>query len=1075
MRNKDFYSLDRWHKPFLENSYVKTVGLGLLLSCAGSPFTMAAIPPPYVDAVAIVQQNAQITGTVVDEKGEPLIGVAVQVKGTSRGTVTNLDGQFTLDVKERDMLEFSYIGYTTQTLKASPVMKIVMKEDAQKLNEVVVVGYGSTTKRDLIASVSTVKADQISNVPVANLTQGLAGRSPGLIVQASGGGVNSKPNVSIRGGGEPIYVIDGIIRSANDFANLAPDDIESMSILKDASATAVYGSRATNGIIQVVTKQGKAGKTSIEYDFSYSIAQPSIWDKKLSAYDRAIWSNTAKHNDGLPDTYDAKALEAFRTGSDPLNFANTDWRKLVLNNWAPQQKHAIRVFGGNETNRYYVSLGHIDQNSLYKNDNHWMKRTTFRLAQSTNLKPLGLQINATIDGYREHTTHPYTSSAEGYYQVFSHINDKMPNIPGYNQFGLPYQTNDNPVSETAEDAGYNRTISNVINGKGEIIWTVPWVKGLKVRASSNYRYYSNSTKKFRKDAAKYAWDSTEPSYDSKPLLRYENSNGYAFTNQAFVEYANQFGKHSVSALAGFEQYYEKNEGYFLGRRDFLFDIDQIIVGDSNTQTNGGILEEKDAYGNKKIGAETELGRAAWIGQIKYNYANKYYAEASIRYDGSDRFAKGNRWGAFFSGSLGWVVTEENFMKSLVEKDILNSLKLRLSYGQTGLDESAGRYAYMTTYNFNAQSYVVDGSFKPGFTEGPLASPDLTWYTTKQFDMGFDFASLQNRLYGSFDYFYYSTTGYLTAPTGQSYLNVALGTGMPKIKSNSELRRAGYEVQLGWRDNIGDFKYDVSGNFTFFDELWALDEGESEVTRMNPYKRRQQNKGYFIYDDNLYYLYKNLGYYQSAQDVYNSPAFINSMNSGYLTAGDIKYADLNGDGRITDEDQRRLGKAKKPRGQYGINLNMSYKGFYLSMLFQGSTAFDMYISDGLAMKTGQTSSMPLAYDHQIDHWRPDNRHAQYPRLMSNTGLNQNNNYQRSDFWLLNGAYLRMKDLQFGYDFKHRLLKQVNWLTRAKVGISCQNLFTISEATKYGLDPENSSTENYGYPVERTIAFTLNLGF
>ena len=284
------------------------------------------LPPPYVDAVAIVQQNAQITGTVVDEKGEPLIGVAVQVKGTSRGTVTNLDGQFTLDVKEGDMLEFSYIGYTTQTLKASPVMKIVMKEDAQKLDEVVVVGYGSTTKRDLIASVSTVKADQISNVPVANLTQGLAGRSPGLIVQASGGGVNSKPNVSIRGGGDPIYVIDGIIRSANDFANLAPDDIESMSILKDASATAVYGSRATNGIIQVVTKQGKAGKTSIEYDFSYSIAQPSIWDKKLSAYDRAIWSNTAKHNDGLPDTYDAKALEAF-VRSDPLNFANTELEK----------------------------------------------------------------------------------------------------------------------------------------------------------------------------------------------------------------------------------------------------------------------------------------------------------------------------------------------------------------------------------------------------------------------------------------------------------------------------------------------------------------------------------------------------------------------------------------------------------------------------------------------------------------------------------------------------------------------------------------------------------------------------
>lgn len=492
-----------------------------------------------------------IKGTILDATGMPIIGANIMIKGTTHGTVTDLNGQFSLDVPAGTVLQISYIGMANQEVKVDGQtnLAITMKEDSEMLDELVVVGYGSTTKRDLIASVSTVKTEQISNTPVANLTQGLAGRSPGLIVQASGGGINSKPNVSIRGGGDPIYVINGIIRSVDDFANLSPDDIESMSILKDASATAVYGSRATNGIIQVVTKQGKVGKTSIEYDFSYSIAQPSIWDKKLSAYDRAVWANKAKQNDGLADTFDDTALEAFKTGSDPLNYANTDWRKLVLNNWAPQQKHAIRVFGGSETNRYYVSLGHIGQNSLYKNDNHWMKRTTFRLAQSTNIKPLGLQINAAIDGYREHTTHPYTSSAEGYSQVFSHINDKLPSIPGYNKYGLPYLLNDNPVAETAKDAGYKRTISNVINGKGEVVWTVPWVKGLKMRASSNYRYYSNSTKKFRKDAAKYSWDSQEPNYDSKPLLRSENSNGYAFTNQAFLEYANQFGKHSISALA----------------------------------------------------------------------------------------------------------------------------------------------------------------------------------------------------------------------------------------------------------------------------------------------------------------------------------------------------------------------------------------------------------------------------------------------------------------------------------------------------------------------------------------------
>ena len=219
----------------------------------------------------------------------------------------------------------------------------------------------------------------------------------------------------------------------------------------------------------------------------------------------------------------------------------------------------------------------------------------------------------------------------------------------------------------------------------------------------------------------------------------------------------------------------------------------------------------------------------------------------------------------------------------------------------------------------------------------------------------------------------------------------------------------------------------------------------------------------------------MGYYTSAEDVYNSVGILNAYNSGYLTAGDLKYEDTNGDGRITAEDQRRLGNAKKPRGQFGININLGYKGFYFSALFQGSTAFDMYIDGNLGMQTGQSSVMPVAYDFQTDFWTPDNRDAKFPRLMSNTGLNQNNNYVTSNFWLLNGSYLRMKDFQFGYDFKYSVLKRIGWLTRAKVGISGQNLFTISKATKYGLDPENSSTAGYGYPVERTLAFTLNLGF
>lgn len=1036
-------------------AFILTGGVGLALLCASPQQAHASLP--FLEVRDVAQQAASVSGTVTDENGEPLIGVTVTERGTSNRSVTDTKGKFTIRVATGKDLVFSYVGYSDKSVKAKAGMNVVMTTENNDLDEIVVVGYGTSKRRDLISSVSTVKTDEISNIPVANMAQGLAGRSPGLLVIASGGGINSTPTVSIRGGGTPLYVIDGVVRSATDFQNLSPDDIESMSILKDASATAVYGSRAANGIIQVVTKSGKAGRISIDYDFNQSFAQPSTWPEQYGSYERAYWANQARANDGLTPIYDDEAMKKIQDGSDPLNYANTNWRKLVLNDWAPQQKHTVRLTGGNEVNKFYISLGHIHQQSLYKSDNHWMKRTNFRLAETALIKPIHLQVKASIDGYRQENTHPYTSTASGYYQVFSHINNRSPFIPGVNEYGLPYIGSDNPVAETAADAGYNRNIQNVINGQGELLWSVPWVDGLQVRLSSDYRYYSNTQKQWRKDAAQYAWDSTVPTYANTPQLRHDSSSGYAFTNQAFIQYNQQFGKHSISALGGYEQYYTKGESYWGSRENYVFPIDQMGVGPVNDMKNGG--------------SESELGRAAWIWQLKYNYAEKYYGEFSMRNDGSDYFAPGKRWGTFFSGSLGWVVTEEEFMKTLVERNILNSLKIRGSYGETGLDSSAGRFAYLTSYSLNNQAYVVGGQYVPGFSEGSLPSPDLTWYTTKQTDIGFDFSSLNNRLYGSFDYFYYSTKGYLMAPTGQSYLNQVIGIGMPQVKSDSEYRREGWELQLGWRDNAGAFRYDVSGNITMYDALWARNQSEAESSYMNPYTRTQQHK------NNYYGVgYQNLGFYTSAQDVLNSPGFIAAINSGNMTSGDLKYADTNGDGKIDASDARRIGHNSTPHAQFGIQGNFQYKGFYLSMLFQGATAFDMYLSDTNTMRTGQTGALALSYEYQTDHWRLDNqKNPKFPRLMSNTGLNGNNNYVGSDFWLVNGAYLRMKDFQFGYDFKYALLRKVTWLTKCKVGVSGQNIFTISSATKYGLDPENAATSGYAYPVERVFAITLNLGF
>lgn len=1042
--------------------YLKMAGVSFLLLNV-VPQIVQADAGNMIQAVIIQQKDNTIKGSIKDANGEPLIGVSVLIKGTATGTITDIDGKFALSAKKGDILEISYIGYRTETIKVteSPI-NLILKEDAQKLDEVIVVGYGTTTKRSMIASVSTVDAKQIEDIPVANMTQGLAGRSRGLIVVGNGGGINKIQNISIRGGATPLVVIDGVIRDYNDFVTLAPEDVENLSILKDASATAVYGSRATNGILQITTKRGQAGKPEIEYNFNQSWSQPAIWSDKLDSWDRAEYANIARTNDGLEALYTPEIIQTMKDGTDLLHYGNTDWRKLVLRNWAPQTKHSIRMTGGTDANRYYISLGHIDQNSLYRTGNHYMKRTNFRLSQSSTITAIGLKTTATLDGYLQKTVHPNTSTANGYYQVFSHIQNKSPLEPGVNKYGLPYNSSDNPVAETASDAGYTQERKNGINGNLSLEWMLPWVKGLKLRANGNYNYYVETHKNWRRDPAQYDWESQEPQYANTPNLSHSTKIETKWNLQYFVEYNNTFGKHSVSALGGYECTYNSGDEYGEGRTNYEFYFDQMNLGPASTQTN--------------YGSEWESGRAGWIGQVKYNYNNRYFWEAALRYDGSDNFPKDHRWGTFFSTSLGWAVSDEAFMSSLRERHIIDLLKIRASYGQVGLDNWGdsgnpyylGRFEYLPSYGYTSKGYVVNGKYVSGFSEGAIPSPDITWFTTDQFNIGFDFDSLNNRLYGSFDYFYYQTSGFLYAPDPLEVgYTGPLGQSLPRVSTDGELRRAGFEFQLGWKDRIGDFTYDVSANFTKYNEMWNRQPSESTTSLMNPYTRSTQEYGYYGA------MLTNLGYYKDANDVYNS---VKPQGSYNLTAGDVKYKDVNGDGKIDSNDNLRLGKSSSPRGNYGININLGYKGWSFSVLFQGATPFDMYAGDALRMSSGQTAGgMSVIYDFQSDYWTPENTGAKFPRLMSNAGLNGSNNYQYSDFWLINGAYLRLKDFKIGYDFKHSLLKRVTWLTKANVAVTGQNIFTISDVTKYGLDPENSSMENYGYPNERAFAISINLGF
>ena len=496
----------------------------------------------------------------------------------------------------------------------------------------------------------------------------------------------------------------------------------------------------------------------------------------------------------------------------------------------------------------------------------------------------------------------------------------------------------------------------------------------------------------------------------------------------------------------------------LSRKEYIFDVDQIGSGPVETMEN---------WSGEGVGYR----RAALIGRLKYDYAAKYMAEANIRYDGSDYFPSGKRWGAFFSGSVAWAASEEKFWSDWGLKKIFDQFKLRASYGEIGQDfldlngdYVADRFAYVSSYTLYTRGAFLGEKWYPSFSEGALISPDMTWYTTKDFNLGIDFSSLNSRLSGSLDYFAKVTTGYLATPSNVGYTS-PLGKTLPVVKSNGESIRRGFEFVLQWKDHIGDFNYGVSANMTYYDDRWNVNPNEAETGVKNPYKRGTQVGAY----TGIYY--KNLGYYTDYLDILNNPKRNGSTN---LMAGDLKYYDFNGDGKIDGDDQYRMGNGTSPRANFGINVDMSYKGWSFNMLWQGATNYNIYV-DAILMG-GNSNYLPVIYDFQTDIWSPDNRNALYPRQHASAGFNGNNNFVGTDFWLVDARYIRLKNMSIGYDFKHKLLKKVTWMTKCNLSLAGYNLLTFSPAKKWGFDPESgSSGSGYTYPISRVYTVSLKHWF
>ena len=994
------------------------------------------------------QQMKKITGTIVDKTGETIIGANVKVQGTDRGTITDIDGNFSLDVSPKEILIISFIGYQEKkiTIDNQTHINVTLEEDSKLLDEVIVIGYGTTSTRKMASAVTAVKGEKLQNLPFSSVTASLAGRATGVIVESSGGEPGSTPSISIRGGGAPIYVIDGVISDSWDFNTLNPNDIESLSILKDAASLAVYGSRAANGIVMVKTKQGGKGKTAVTYTFNAEFSQPTKLLEKTRSYDYAYNQRAAALNDGIAEeniTFTPEILEIIKNQTDPYTYANTDWLGEGLKNFAPQYKHTLSLSGSGEKVNYYLSLGMLDQGSIYTSNALNYNRYTVRSNVNTTFDKIGLKVTLNLNGAYEKKEYPSFSAAK----IWENLYNQSPLNPAYNPDGTYAAVTDHPLVQMDDRSGYDRNYGKFINTQVAADWTLPWMKEVIIGAMFNYRLNDSHTKKFSTKAPQYYQDGTIYPIGN-PTLDEAGYWGDSYNFELSAAYVKTFAeKHTVDAK--FVYTVSENNGWNMSayRGEYLSTVvDQLFAGAADTQQNSGNSEEG--------------GRMGFVGRLKYDYLNRYIVEGSFRYDGSDNFAPGHRWGFFPSGAIAWAVSEEPFFKEW-NQHVIDLIKIRASYGQTGTEAGVNRFGYLSTYNMDEKKIVIGGKLQSGFSEGELVSPELlSWYQVNSLNYGLDMAFFKNRLKGTFDYFYYVTKGGLMSP-GDRYVT-PLGKKLPQIKSESEQRREGVELTMRWSDTTPrKFSYEVGFNMTYFNTLWKVKSDEALTSLMNPYKRQTNQTDYYGIG------YLDTGLYQYIEDILNSPR---RLASNQTKLGDIGYVDVNGDGKIDGEDQVRIGMPTKPHFTYGIDFSFSYEGFNLSGLFYGTG--ERYMTLGDRYQKGE--SKYLYYQNQLNYWRPDNTNADFPRISVSSGANGSNNQVSSTYWMRDGSYIRLKNLQLSYDFKYKLLKKCDWLQMCRVNLSGSNLFTISGISKF-FDPETSSTSGDGYPVQRVYAIGLTIGF
>ena len=1015
----------------------------------------------YASYTASQTDVTSVTGVVTDDQGEPLIGASVLIKGTTTGSITDIDGKFSIDIPvEGAVIEISYIGFITQeiTVTDQDNLLITLEPDTKLLDEVVVIGYGTVKRKDLTGSVASVRGDDIAAKKTTTLSTALQGTLSGVLVQRSSSAPGASASssrvrgVTTMGTSDPLIIVDGVQTDDLDYVN--SNDVESITVLKDAAAASIYGSKAAAGVILVTTKRGSKSDLSITYNGEFGLEIPTEQPQMVGLTRYLEMSNELLYNDnnaaGFYQLYQPDQIKNWvkNNATDPDNYPITDWNSLILKKSAPRTTHTVTVNGGNDAVRSSVSLSYDEVDGLYEN----RKFQRYMLRANNDFTIIKDLLYATMDiNVRR------AKNKRPVYEPFDELR-KIPAIyPAVWENGAfaDGKSGANPYALLKSSGDYTAW-STQIGGKASI--ELRPVKGLSIQAI--IAPFINYTKAKQFKQAAYWYMKEDPTviggnlegggstYTTTALSETRNDN-YHVTSQVIANYMNTFKeKHNLNVMVGYENYVMKSENLTAGRDNYdLTSYPYLNVGPEEFQTNSGTASEYTSN--------------SFFGRVMYDYDGRYLIQANIREDASSRFARGYRWGTFPSFSAGWVLSEENFMQST--KNWLSFMKLRASWGMLGNERIGSNYfPYMALVSFNDALFYdsPDGGTvvsDKASVMNSLAIEDITWETTTSTDIGVDLGFFNQRLHATFDWYWKTTDDMLLG------INIPYIIGYDNPSTNAgKMATQGFDLELGWSDRVGDFSYNVTFNLSDF---------QSKIVEINGTEiisggKIHREGTYF----NEWYGYICDGIFQTQEEVDNSAKLAGTA------VGDLKYRDISGpdgvpDGQINAEyDRVPLGNSL-PRFQYGGQFSCAWKGIDFSLAFQGIGYQNSYLHEEMVQPYRDNyGGFPAILEGKywsVFNTAEQNAKAEYPRL---SYTSRSNNYTTSNFWLFNGAYFRLKNVTLGYTFPEK------WMSKARIKdlriyATANDVFSIDNFPK-GWDPEMGVTS---YPITTSVLVGLSIKF